>query len=111
MREDLLDFDVGFSEYPDGVLGGLEITFCGLLVRGGLVDILLRAAPRSQKLGGARERPGLKLKDAGARQKRGFRLQEVGAVDREQEIALLDFIPEIERRLQYLAGILREHLH
>jgi hypothetical protein len=111
LREDLVDLRVGLAEDPDRVLRRLEVAFRGLLVGGGLVDILLRAAARFQKLGSACERPGLQLQHAGACQKRGFRLQQIGAVDREQDIALPDLVPEVEEGLEYLAGILREHLH
>src|ERR1700724_2935324 len=31
LREDLLDFGIGLSEYPDRILGRLEVAFRGLL--------------------------------------------------------------------------------
>ncbi len=97
--QDLPDFGVGLSEDPDRILCRFGVTFGRLLVGRGLIDILLRAAPRFQKLRHALKRARVQLEHTGARQQSGFRLQQIGAIDGKQDIALLDFIPEIEKSL------------
>lgn len=39
-----------------------------------------------------------------------IRLQQIGTVDREQDVAGLDIVPNVEVRLEDFSGILGEHL-
>ena len=64
LRDDLVDLGIGLAEDPNRVPCRLEIAFRGLLIRGRLIDVFLRAAAGLQKLGGARQRPLLQFQHA-----------------------------------------------
>jgi len=106
----LIDLSVGLSEDPDRVLGCFKIPLRGLLVGGRLIDILLRAASRFEKVAETGQRPSLQFEHAGGGEQVRFSLQQIRAIDRKQDVALLDLIPEIVKRSEDFARILGKYL-
>src|SRR6202000_181553 len=108
--QDLFDLRIGLSENAHRILGGLEVAFGGLLIRGRLIDLSLSAAAGLQQIKGSRERSLLQFEDASGSKQRPFRLKQIRAIDREQDIAGVNFVSDVVECLEDLALILRKYL-